>query len=107
MNAWQQVWREGIAPQLSTPGLLAIRDALAADDPRLTQGAVTSPPPLQCADAFPVEGACAIGFAAWQGDGLATVGAVEEYFARVCGRVGEVCGEPGAARYFLNHFDDT
>ena len=36
MESWRTVWREGFAPVLSLKGLEALRDALAADDPRLT-----------------------------------------------------------------------
>src|SRR5438132_10398870 len=84
MESWRKVWREGLSPILSTHGLRALRRALVNDDPRLTQGSTTSPPPLQCVLDWPVEGACVMGFCAWQGDGLETVGEGEEEFARVC-----------------------
>jgi hypothetical protein len=48
-----------------------------------------------------------MGFCAWQGDGLETVGEVEEYFARICFEADQRLGEPAAVRYFLNWFDDT
>ena len=41
MNTWQKVWREGLAPRLSTSGLHALRRALVADDERLLQGDTT------------------------------------------------------------------
>ena len=47
MNTWQKVWREGLAPMLSTSGLHALRRALVADDERLMQGDTTSPPYLE------------------------------------------------------------
>ena len=56
---------------------------------------------------WPVEGACVVGYCAWQGDGLETVGEVEEFFARVCFEADQRLGEPAAVRYFLNWFDDT
>jgi hypothetical protein len=107
MESWRKVWREGLVPVLSTNGLRALRRALAKDDPRLTQGSTTTPPPLQCVLDWPVEGACVMGFCAWQGDGLETVGEVEEYFAKVCFEADQRLGEPAAVRYFLNWFDDT
>ncbi len=107
MESWRKVWREGLVPQLPTQGLEALRQALIHDDPRLVQGATTSPPPLQCVQDWPLEGACAIGFCAWQGERLNTVGEVEEFFARVCFEVDQVLGEPAACRWFLNWFDDT
>jgi len=107
METWRKVWREGFAPQLSTAGLQALRRALALDDGRLLQGATTSPPPMMCVHDWPVEATCVVGFCAWQGEGLATVGEVEEYFARSCQEADQALGEPAACRYFLNWFDDT
>jgi hypothetical protein len=107
MEAWRKVWREGVAPHLSTAGLEALQRALASDDPRLLQGATTSPPPLQCVQDWAVEGACVIGFCGWQGDGLETVADVEECFARVCFEADQALGEPASCRWFLNWFDET
>lgn len=107
MDTWRKVWREGIAPQLSTKGLEALRRALVTDDPRLLQGVTTTPPPLQCMQEWPVEAACVVGFCGWQGDDLETVGEVEEFFAQVCFAADQCLGEPAACRWFLNWFDDT
>ena len=107
MEAWRKVWREGLVPLLSTKGLEALKQALQRDDERLTQGATTTPPPMQCVLDWPVEGACVVGYCAWQGDGLETVGEVEETFARVCFEADQRLGEPAAVRYFLNWYDDT
>lgn len=107
MESWRKVWREGLAPQLSTPGLEALRLALVADDARLLQGATTTPPPLQCVQDWPVEAACVLGYCGWQGDGLETVAEVEEFFARACFEADQRLGEPAACRWFLNWFDDT
>src|SRR5262245_62695694 len=107
MESWRKVWRDGFAPMLSTAGLGALRDALRADDGRLLQGSTTSPPPLMCVQDWPVEAACALGFCGWQGEGLETVGEVEEFFARACFEADQRLGEPAACRWFLNWFDDT
>jgi hypothetical protein len=56
---------------------------------------------------WPVEAACALGYCGWQTEGLATVGQVEEYFARLCSRCDEGLGEPAACRWFLNWYDET
>jgi hypothetical protein len=107
MESWRIVWREGLAPLLSTKGLQALRRGLLRDDGRLTQGSTTTPPPMQCVLDWPVEGACVVGYCAWQGDGLETVGEVEETFARACFEADQRLGEPAAVRYFLNWYDDT
>jgi hypothetical protein len=106
LTAWQRSFR-AIADQLPTAGLEALRLALASDDRRLITGATTSPPPLQCCADWPVEAACPIAFAAWQGGNLQTVGEVEEAFARVCFAADQQLGEQGGIRYCLNHVDDT
>ena len=107
MESWRKVWREGLADQISTGGLNALRRALLDDDARLLQGATTSPPPLQCVQDWPVEAACGLGYCGWQGDGLETVAEVEEFFARVCFEADQRLGEPAACRWFLNWFDET
>ncbi len=107
MEAWRKVWRDGLSPLLSTKGLQALKRGLLRDDGRLTQGATTMPPPMQCVLDWPVEGACVVGYCAWQGDGLDTVGEVEETFARTCFEADQRLGEPAAVRYFVNWYDDT
>ena len=107
MESWRKVWREGLVPLLSTAGLEALRRGLADDDARLLQGSTTTPPPLQCVQDWPVEAACALGYCGWQGEGLNSVGEVEEYFSRLCHEIDLRLGEPAACRYFLNWFDDT
>ena len=107
MESWRTIWRDGFVPVLSTRGLVALREALESDDPRLVQGATTAPPPLMCVQDWPVEAACALGLCGWLGDGLTTVGQVEEHFARCCFEADQRMGEPAACRWFLNWFDDT
>jgi hypothetical protein len=107
MESWRKVWREGVAPLLSTHSLEALRRGLAMDDPRLQQGATTTPPPLQCVRDWPVEKACALGYCGWQAEGLDSVAEVEEFFARLCFEVDKRLGEPAGCRWFLNWFDET
>lgn len=101
------MFRHGFAPFLTDRHLGVLGDALDRDDHRLIQGRTTSPPPLQCLQDWPVEGACAIGFCGWQGDGLKTVAEVEEFFAGVCAAADDRLGESGIVRLFLNWFDDA
>jgi hypothetical protein len=107
MTAWQRAWRLGISQVLSTAALLALKKALESNDQRLLQGSTTSPPPLQCVQDYAVEGACALAYCGWEGDGLETVGQVEEFFARTCYEADERLGEPSACRHFLHWFDET
>jgi hypothetical protein len=107
MESWQRIFREGLAPLLSDRALAVLRDALQQDDPRLMQGATTQPPPLQCVSDWPVEGACAVGFCGWRGEGLETVAQVEEFFARMCFEIDQKLAEPAVCRHFLNWFDET
>lgn len=107
MESWRLVWRDGFVPVISRGALERLREALKADDPRLTQGSTTTPPPLMCVQDWPVEAACALGFCGWQGEGLETVGQVEEFFAKLCFEADQRLGEPAACRWFLNWFDDT
>ncbi|HYE20936.1 MAG TPA: hypothetical protein VEA69_20995 [Tepidisphaeraceae bacterium] len=107
MESWRTVWRNGFAPVLSDRGLEALRAALAADDQRLTQGSTTTPPPLMCVQDWPVEGADAIAFCGWQGEGLALIGEVEEFWARACFEADQRLGEAAGCRWFLNWWDDT
>jgi hypothetical protein len=107
MESWRRVWREGFAPVCSTEGLEALWQALRTDDPRLTQGATTTPPPLRCHSDWPVAGCCSIGWCGWQGEKLETVGQVEEFFARCCYEADQRLGEAGGCRWYLNWFDDA
>lgn len=108
-ESWRRAWRHGFAKTLPLSGLSALRKALEIDDPRLIQGANTTPPPLMSVADWPVEAADAIGFCGWQDDGLGidTVGEVEEFFARHCFEADQRIGEAGGFRWFLNWFDDT
>ncbi len=106
MESWRLTWRNGFAPLLSTKALEALRKAVVEDDPRLMQDATTSPVPLQCVQDWPVEAACAIGFCGWQGEGLASVSEVNEYFARICFAADQALGEPAGCRWFLIAFDE-
>ena len=107
MEKWRRVWRKGLVPNLSRAGLLALRSALLHDDSRLIQGMVTSPPPLDVLLDCTVEGTCAVSYCGWRGEGLCSVGKVEEYFHRICDAADRAFEEPAACRYFLNWFDDV
>ncbi|MCI0685316.1 MAG: hypothetical protein L0Y71_24725 [Gemmataceae bacterium] len=107
MERWQRVWREGLVPRLSRRSLQALKTALLRDDPRLIQKRTMTPPPLLGLHDAEVEAACALGLCGWQGDGCATVGALEAYFDELCTAADEALGEPAACRHFLDWFDAT
>ncbi len=104
VEAWRRCFRAGLAPQLSDDALHALHAGLLGDDAALVQGCTILPwlDPL-----VPVEAACPVGYAGWQGDGLATVGEVDEYFAAVCTRMDELLGGPAECRALLIWWDDT
>src|SRR5437868_8798081 len=107
MEKWRRVWREGLAPQISNDGLHALKSALVHDDPRLLQGVVSSPPPLDELRACAVHGGCAIGITGWLGDGLASVGQIEDFFANVCESADAAFHEPAACRFFFDWYDEA
>jgi hypothetical protein len=53
----------------------------------------------------PITAACAIGYAAWKGDGLETVLAVDLAFRRTLEGIDGLLDEKGGCREFLNRFD--
>jgi hypothetical protein len=102
---WRVVWRQGLAPLLSTPELVVLRDALAGDDPALLQGMTSQPPALKVCGDFAPEGACLLGYAGWRGLGLATVGEVEAYFGFLCYECDRHLNDLKASCEFLNVYD--
>ncbi len=109
MESWRLCWRNGFAHVLPTKGLQGLLAALEKDDPRLTQGSTTTPAPLMCVQDWPAEGADAIAFVGWaEQDMQASVGELEEFFAKACFDCDQhMSGEPAACRWFLCWFDDT
>jgi hypothetical protein len=110
MEAWRVVFRNGFAPGFSTEGLTALKGALERDDPKLTQGSTTTPPPLMAVQDWPVEAACPVSYTHWRGGNnpdARTVGEVEEAFARACFDADQRVGEAAGCRWLLNWVDDT
>ena len=124
MESWREVWRKGIAPLLEEEQLRSLLKGLVEDDPRLLQGATTSPPPLSCVSDWPCEGACGLAYAGATSLGgllpieperrgplrdwtYSTVEEVETFFSRFCFEIDQRIGEPAACRFFLTFWDDT
>lgn len=103
-----RVLRDGVFPHCSTESLEFALETLEADDKRWLQGATTSPPPLQCMVDQAVEGACLLGLCGWGDAGEeATVGQVEEAFAKLCHEADVSVGEPASVRWLLNWHDEA
>lgn len=126
MENWRHVWRDGFLPDIATETLKALHDAVLADDPRLSQGSTTTPPPLMCVSDWPVECGCPIAYCGIIANGgfesttpesyqnklkdnpnCCTVGTAEEEFAKLCFQADQRLGEPAACRWFLNWVDET
>ena len=104
---WRRVWRIGFLPWLPREGLAALQSALAADDPRLLQGATCFPAPVVARRERAIQCACALAWCGWHGEGLRTVGQVEAFVERLCLAADAALDEPAACRFFLNWYDDT
>jgi hypothetical protein len=104
VDAWQKVWRDGLALQFTTRGLEGLAAALERDDARLITGATTYPPPLQCVADWAVERCCPVCYALLDGrpPDAVRVGELEEWFAEACWAADQRLGEPAGCRHFLN-----
>ncbi len=107
MEKWRRVWREGFVPNLSEAGLCALLSALVNNNGRLLQGWSLAPPPLDEWSECAVEGACAISYCGWRGEGRETVGELEQFFNDLCERADAAFSEPAACRYFFNWYDEA
>lgn len=107
VDRWRDCFRRGFAPQMADCELDALEFALELDDDRLKQGCTTEPPPFEAIRDWKTEGACLVGYAWWQGPagGKATVGEVEEMFARRCAEADGLLDEVAGCRHLLNWWD--
>jgi hypothetical protein len=105
LSEWTRVWRVGVVPQLTRDNLVALRDALQSNDPRLMQGGTTYPPPLPNVQDWRCESCCLVAFPGFS-DGLTTAGELNTYFAEACHRADLALGEPAAIRHLLHFWDN-
>lgn len=115
IEPWRYVFRNGVAKQLSANGLVALREAIKGDDPRLVQGITLKP--IVGGNHARVYSCCFISYAAWQGEGMELCGNVLDFFSRVCDRTNEalmgkkvpseIRDERFPVKAFLNWYDDT
>lgn len=107
MESWRKTWRDGLVPVLSSSCLLALRDALESDDPRLIQGHTVQPAFRSDGPEAPVEAADPLALMGWLGEGMGTVGEVEEFWSSMCFEIDRRIGEPAGCRWLLNWIDET
>ena len=98
LKKWKTVFRKGIAPNLPTEGILALRDALKNDDSSLIQGTTCYPKTsgVLHPDAVRCQAACAISFCGWQ-SGKENIQDVEDFLEDVCDACDRMmggCGSP-------------
>jgi hypothetical protein len=106
MELWQKVFREGLAPLLTTEQLTNLLRAVEENSWELGQGFTTSPPPLHVTADWTVQQACLVSYPGWK-DGLTTVGEVEEFFARTCYEVDKRIGCPSGVVALIGWWDST
>jgi hypothetical protein len=107
MESWRLVLRDGFLPLWSTDALRRGLAALEANDPFLTQGTTTTPPPLMCVADWKLEACDLIAYCSIEDPKEATVGEAEEGFAKACYEADQRLGEPAACRWLLNWYDDN
>jgi hypothetical protein len=105
MEPWRTVWRTGVAPVLSDAGLAALERALVTADARLVQGYVFR---TEDGDSrAPLVGACAIGCAAWLGDGIDAAADVGLYFDCLAYECDRRMRQGASLNWFTSWFDHT
>lgn len=109
LPGWVEVWRHHVAPRLPALGLVALAAALREDDPRIVQEVNAMPDRGYRGEPdwrhHGVRAACPLCFAGWHGEGLATVGEVEDWFGGLAGAVND--GRPDALSWLLAWIDET
>lgn len=90
-------------PWMPTAGLVALAEALRADDPALIEDQTTLPlvwtgPKRQVKDDPPCEGTCLVAYPLWKGLGLTTAAEVEDAFNELMMQVNRELAAPQYAR---------
>jgi hypothetical protein len=103
---WKTVWHTGIAPELTLPGLKALRRALQENSKKLLQGRSYKTSITR----HGIFGTCPICYCDWQGSKdseLHTPKSLDEFFLRVWLRSGIRAGQPEACDIFIDWWDLT
>lgn len=105
MERWREAWR-GITGFIPTKGLLALREAIACDDPGLVQNKTTIPAARSFTTDDDCHGACAIAYCFWHGFGIKGVGELRFLFEAVSTDADEHFTDlnPRRRRRFSYHF---
>ena len=107
VDAWRSTLRKGFIPLMSTGALVGAGAGAGDGRPEVDPGGDDHAPALQAVQDWPCEAADFVGYGGWQGDGLDTVGEVEEFFARLCFECDNRLGEPAGCKHWLNYWDET
>ena len=107
MESWRKVWREGVAPLLSTVSLAALAKGFGDRRRPASQGATTTPPPLQCVHDWPVECRVCARLLRLAGRRAGIRGGGRGVLCPMCFEIDRCLGEPAGCRWFLNWFDET
>ena len=107
VEKWQRIWRDVVVPLLSTNSLVALRDALAVDDPRLVQRRTIEPALSYFRQKEPVRvrAACILGYCGWKGENLETTYEVTVFIADLWRKIDKRTGSPESCRVLLETFD--
>lgn len=101
METWRRAWREGVVPQTSTRGLIALANGLADNDKRLMQGISIR------VRGSSIKSACALAYIGWQGEGLESVAEVMGFFWNIYFSIDLRLDRTVRCRHFLEWFDET
>lgn len=102
---WLTAWR-ALTPHLTTRALEALERACETDSGELVQGVTCVPSIMQCPGGTVPCQACLIGYAGWRGEGLETIGEIEDYFARMTWKIDDTIGKT-CSRWLTCWFDET
>jgi hypothetical protein len=79
---WREAW-EDLEPHLSTPVLSAMLAGLESNDARIVQGVTHQPSLARAPSNAPPECGCLVAFGLWVGEGLETIGQIDQRFSQV------------------------
>lgn len=104
---WKDVFRRGLAPQLTSDELETLLTALVNNDPDLIQGKTVEPCGAGVKGDEKPKAGCMIGYIIWKCRGANEVRDVQNEFACICCGIDVRLAVLSVNRYLLNFFDET